>query len=215
MVELEKLKEVPLASAYRLYMVMKHNKQRVSKKDREAMLSNLHPDTMMIIDEKLPEDRIPMYNAMIDYCMHDRKIEHLNNLAVAADVLLEADDIHQRIFHTYIAGLQMYRYSSDPYSDWSTASPREQEGVRALLRVSMGLGREYVAPNVYVDGKPRHIISEYDGLYNLCFRRPEDAEKIIHLLNSRHLPVDSERDIAVIEALLDQDAKPALVGGVL
>ena len=213
--ELEQLKEMPLSSAYQLHMRMMRNKERVSKKDREAMVADLHEDTLAIIDRTLPEDKIPMYNALIDNCMNKRSIADLNNLAATVEVMLEADDIHQRVFHTYLSGLQMYRLQSDPYYDYSKASEHEQEGVRALLRVTMGLGREYVRPNTYVDGTPRHIIREYEGLYNLCFRRPKDAEKIVHLINSRNLLIDTDQDIAAIEALLDQDAENSLMGGVL
>lgn len=208
---MEALNASPTLIGQRLRIVMQEAK--VHKKIKAVMLAELHEDTMTLIDQSALGNEAEVQKQLIASCMRQRTVAPLNNAAVVADVAAECDELHRKVFATYVDGLQMYRYSNTPLIDWSSKNADEQEVPKALVRAAIGLKKPYSQVNSWVDGKPRHIMSEY--LAELVMKRPRDVQRIIDLVNLRDLPVEREEDITALEGLLDQDTENSLISGLL
>lgn len=210
---MELLDASPTLVGRRLYLLLKHDRNRLSKKTKEEMISGLHEDTLKVLDRTALNEQVEVLGNLFSLCIREKSFASLNNTAVVAELMDECDEVRLRVFDTYVAGLQMYRTQSDPYFDWSSSSSEEQEVPKALIRAAMGLSRTYSKPNVWVDGKPRHLLSE--ELTNMVMRRPKDVHLVVAILNDRELPVETPNDIAALEGLLDQNTENALLNGLL
>jgi hypothetical protein len=197
---------------HRLYLTMQ--RATINKKTKIEMMDGLHEDTLAILNQPELRDAFDVAQQhLVDSCMTQKTLIPLNNTAVVADVLKECDDLHSKVFYSYVDGLQMYRLHKDPLIDWSSKSTDEQEVPKALIRAAIGLKKPYSQVNAWVELKPRHIVSE--GLTVLIMKRPQDVQRIVNLVNQRDLPVDTKQDIANLEGLLDQDTENPLVSGLL
>lgn len=208
---MDALSASPTLIGQRLRILMQDTK--VHKKIKAVMLAELYENTLMLIDQSALGIEAEVQKQLLDSCMRQRTVVPLNNAAVVADVAAECDELHRSVFHTYVDGLQMYRPYKDPLIDWSSKSADEQEVPRALVQAAIGLKKPYSQVNAWVDGKPRHIMSEY--LAELVMKRPRDVQRIIDLVNLRDLPVEREEDITALEGLLDQNTENSLISGLL
>jgi hypothetical protein len=197
---------------HRLYLTMQ--RATINKKTKIEMMEGLHEDTLAILNRPELRDAVDsIQHHLIDSCITQKTLIPLNNAAVVADVLKECDEPHRNVFHTYVDGLQMYRYQTAPLNDWSNVDAAEHEIPKALIRAAIGLKKPYSQVNAWIDTKPRHINSE--GLTELIMKRPQDVQRIVDLVNQRDLPVDTEQDIINLEGLLDQDTENPLISGLL
>ena len=200
-------------TAHDIHWMFTHNKKKVGKRVQDAMVAEIHQDTFAVLDMQGPRPHAGVVSQVFHSSVMSKSFIPLNNLAVVSEVMHECDEQHFMVFSTYVAGLQMYRQHSDPLTDWSSKSAAEQEIPKALIRAAMGLKKPYAQTNAWVEGNPRHIVSE--ELTELVMKRPQDVQRIIALVNERDLPVDTEQGIGTLEGLLDQETENPLISGLL
>lgn len=210
---LEALAASSSRTAHDIHWMFTHNKKKVGKRVQDAMVAEIHEDTFAILDKQGARSNAGVISQVFHSSVRNKSFVNLNNLAVVSEVMNDCDEQHFMVFSTYIDGLQMYRQHSDPLSDWSSKSAAEQEIPKALIRAAMGLKKPYSQTNPWVEGNPRHIVSE--ELTDLIMKRPQDVQRIIALVNERDLPVDTEQGIATLEGLLDQETENPLISGLL
>lgn len=208
---LERLSNSGTMIGQRLLLLIQ--KTKLNRDIKIRMLDELHEDTLSILDKSSLRDEYNFQNLLLDSCMRYKSLLSLNNAAVIADVADECDDLHRKVFHTYVDGLQMYRNIKDPYIDWSLASDDEKEVPKALVRAAIGLNKPYSQVNMWVNSKPRHITSNL--LADLIEKRPQDVQRIIALVNDREPELETEQDIANLEGLLELEAENPLTSGLL
>lgn len=189
----------------------KHSR-RLTTLEVDRMIADLHPDTLstldMIADTWKHGWLVPMAAAKLS--AKERNIATFNNTAFFHNMPVATED--RRTFVSYISGLQTHHAADEPSVDYSVATEEEQGRARAILKVAFGL------PNHTYDsqfrGSMRTSLTKH--LVAIIRRRPEDADRIIAILQSRDdLSSRSPGHMNTLEDLLDYDISRQFTDGLL
>lgn len=154
-----------------------------------------------------------MLHVILKRSLTEGTAAHLNNLAVCADSLRGLNWRQLNTAHEVIAGLHVRDVAGQP-TDWSLQDEVEQRGTVGLAWLTFRLPLEkYLRRAEIGDGYGRWLSDP--PLRELVQRRPDDAPKILKLLDDRRLPAATAEDIAYLESLMDGDGHRTLSEGSL
>lgn len=186
--------------------------RRLTTLEVDRMIDDLHPETLstldMIADTWKHGWLIPIAAAKLT--AKERNIATFNNTAFFHDMPTTTEE--RRTFVSYISGLQTHHAADETSVDYSVATEEEQQRARAILKVALEL------PNHTYDsqfrGSMRTSLTKH--LVAIIRRRPQDADRIIAILQSRtDLSSRSPGHMNTLEDMLEHDISRQFTDGLL
>lgn len=202
--------------AYGLRVEMGKKQYRLGEKARAKMFETLHDDTLDVVESFFAKNDVAQFsiNVLMVRCMAQRNFADLNNVMTVADLIKSGDENSYRDFDSLVAGFQMNRSEDSPLTDWSHQDKSEWIKPQALYKAATELEfKLYVRQFSGAGGMTKFLKSP--NLTNLILERPHDVDRIIALLNERHLKAHTDEQIGVLTGLLDQNPETAIAEGVL
>jgi hypothetical protein len=140
----------------------------------------------------------------------ERNIATFNNTALFHDMPSTTEE--RRLFVSYISGLQTHHANDEPSVDYSVATEEEQQRARAILKVAFELPAHTY--DSQFRGSMRTSLTKH--LVAIIRRRPEDADRIIAILQSRKdLSSRSPGHMNTLDELLDHNISRQFTDGLL
>lgn len=188
-------------------------KEKSPERIREMFRTELHPDTLGILDQHYADNYLPILE-FVQRCIKEESVASLNNAALFVH-LREAcwdgrPEDRDRMFEQFIFGLQWHHGVNE--LDFGTVENGKQIG-EALLKAAIGLGRPYA--QFYTNRGAGSYYLPSPHLVKLISERPQDIDAIVDLLDSRRLSVLFEENVEAIKELLDGTGAKSLGSGVL
>lgn len=196
---------------------------RMERKQRRALMETLHANTLSILDKhdiRTYENLIAIPDEVLDHCLKEGSFVILNDLAAyledygphwghtygGFEPIMSLLGIHAGPFSTLDKQVRLKHYSE--------ANEEQRKGQRAVIQATRTINIEHL-----------HFSDENEGLIHrrvnaaltlFLLENHEDAERIIRIINTRHIN-PNKRGLEDIKAILlsENEIGKTLSGGAL